>query len=69
MGLGTLTGGVATFSTVSLAVGSHSITASYGGDANAGPGAFRSRSASNFAGYIERDSEFLCESVHAWVRR
>ncbi len=35
LGTGTLNGsGIATFSTSSLAVGSHSITASYGGDAN-----------------------------------
>jgi Bacterial Ig-like domain (group 3) len=38
LGTATLSGGVATFSTTSLAAGSHSITASYGGDANAGPG-------------------------------
>jgi large repetitive protein len=36
---GTLNGGVATFSTSSLKVGSHSITASYAGDANDAPGA------------------------------
>jgi hypothetical protein len=34
LGTGTLSGGVATFSLSSLALGSHSITASYGGDAN-----------------------------------
>jgi uncharacterized protein (TIGR03437 family) len=34
LGSGTLGGGKATFSTSSLAVGSHSITASYGGDTN-----------------------------------
>ena len=34
LGTGTLSGGTATFSTSSLAVGSHSITASYGGDTN-----------------------------------
>ncbi|MGB6742615.1 MAG: Ig-like domain repeat protein, partial [Terracidiphilus sp.] len=34
LGMGTLSGGVATFATSSLAAGSHSITAAYGGDAN-----------------------------------
>ncbi len=34
IGTGTLTGGVATFSLPSLAVGTHAITASYGGDTN-----------------------------------
>ena len=34
LGSGTLTGGVATFTTSSLAVGPHSITAAYAGDAN-----------------------------------
>ena len=34
LGTATLSGGVATFATASLAVGSHSITAVYGGDAN-----------------------------------
>jgi hypothetical protein len=34
LGMGTLSGGVATFSTNALAVGSHSITAIYGGDLN-----------------------------------
>ena len=34
LGTGMLSGGTATFSTSSLAVGSHSITASYGGDTN-----------------------------------
>src|SRR5437870_6931466 len=34
LGTGTLSGGTATFTTSTLAVGSHSITASYGGDAN-----------------------------------
>jgi hypothetical protein len=34
IGTGTLSGGVATFSTSALAVGGHSITASYGGDPN-----------------------------------
>ena len=34
LGTGTLSGGVATYSTSSLSVGSHSITVSYGGDGN-----------------------------------
>jgi hypothetical protein len=34
LGVGTLSGGAATYSTPSLAVGSHSITAVYGGDTN-----------------------------------
>jgi ELWxxDGT repeat protein len=34
LGSGTLNGGVATFSTASLATGNHAITASYGGDAD-----------------------------------
>ncbi len=34
LGTGTLSGGIATFTTSALAVGSHSITASYGGDTN-----------------------------------
>jgi uncharacterized protein YhjY with autotransporter beta-barrel domain len=34
LGAGTLSGGVATFTTTALAVGGHSITAVYGGDAN-----------------------------------
>src|SRR5205807_10023896 len=34
IGTGTLTGGKATFSTTLLTVGSHAITASYGGDTN-----------------------------------
>jgi Bacterial Ig-like domain (group 3) len=34
LGTGTLSGGKATFSTSSLSVGSHSITANYGGDSN-----------------------------------
>jgi hypothetical protein len=34
LGMGTLAGGMATFATSSLAAGSHSITAQYGGDAN-----------------------------------
>src|SRR5207244_1906407 len=34
LGTGTLSGGTATFATSALAVGSHSITASYGGDTN-----------------------------------
>ena len=34
LGTGTLSGGVATFSTSSLAIGSHTITAVYGGDTN-----------------------------------
>src|SRR5260370_41831549 len=34
LGPGTLSGGVATFSTSALAVGSHSITAVYGGDSD-----------------------------------
>jgi len=34
LGTGTLTGGTATFTTSSLASGTHSITAVYGGDAN-----------------------------------
>jgi hypothetical protein len=34
LGTGTLSGGKATFTTSALALGSHSITASYGGDAN-----------------------------------
>jgi hypothetical protein len=34
LGTGTLSGGVATFTTTALAVGSHSVTAVYGGDAN-----------------------------------
>jgi hypothetical protein len=34
LGTGTLSGGVATFTTAALAVGSHTITASYGGDGN-----------------------------------
>jgi hypothetical protein len=34
LGTGTLSGGTASFSTSSLAVGSHSITAAYGGDSN-----------------------------------
>ena len=34
LGTGTLTGGVATFATTALGLGTHSITASYGGDTN-----------------------------------
>src|SRR5437016_14236730 len=34
LGTGTVSGGIATFATSTLAVGSHSITASYGGDTN-----------------------------------
>ncbi|WP_167359176.1 Ig-like domain-containing protein, partial [Streptomyces bungoensis] len=34
LGTGTLSGGVATLSTSSLSVGSHSLTATYGGSAN-----------------------------------
>jgi len=34
LGTGTLSGGTATFTTSALAIGSHSITASYGGDTN-----------------------------------
>ncbi len=34
LGTGTLSGGIATYSTSALAVGTHSITATYGGDAN-----------------------------------
>jgi hypothetical protein len=34
LGIGTVSGGVATYATNSLSVGTHSITASYGGDAN-----------------------------------
>ena len=34
LGTGTVTGGVATFTTSSLAIGAHVITASYGGDGN-----------------------------------
>lgn len=34
LGTGTLSGGIATFNTSSLAVGSHDITATYGGDTN-----------------------------------
>jgi len=34
LGTGTLSGGVATYSTAALAAGSHTITAEYGGDAN-----------------------------------
>ena len=37
IGTGTLSGGIATFSIATLAVGSHSMTASYGGDPNDGP--------------------------------
>ncbi len=36
LGTGTISSGVATFSTASLAAGTHSITASYGGDSNYG---------------------------------
>ena len=39
IGTGTLTGGVATFTTSSLSVGTHPITASYGGDGNFNPSA------------------------------
>ncbi len=38
LGMGTVSGGAATFSTSSLTVGSHSITAVYNGDGNNGPG-------------------------------
>jgi hypothetical protein len=34
LGTGTLSGGIASFSTSSLARGTHSIKAAYGGDAN-----------------------------------
>ena len=34
LGTGALSGGVATYTTTSLAVGSHSVTAKYGGDTN-----------------------------------
>jgi hypothetical protein len=34
LGTGALSGGVATYTTTKLATGSHSVTASYGGDAN-----------------------------------
>ena len=34
LGTGTISGGVATLTTNSLAVGTHSITAQYGGDSN-----------------------------------
>ena len=37
LGTGTLVGGIATFSSGALAVGSHSITVSYGGDGNYNP--------------------------------
>ncbi len=38
LGTGTLSGGIATYTTSALALGTHSITASYGGDGNYGPG-------------------------------
>ena len=38
LGTGTLSGGIATYTTSALALGSHSITASYGGDGSYGPG-------------------------------
>jgi hypothetical protein len=39
LGTGTISGGTATYSSLSLSVGPHSITASYGGDANYNSGA------------------------------
>ena len=39
LGSGSLSGGVATFQTLSLSGGTHSITAVYGGDSRASPGA------------------------------